>query len=144
VAVSTISSDAIAALERYSWPGNVRELQNYVERAIVFSQNGHLALENFPKQLVSGAPMRLPRGGGKDSNSLCQELVTLGLQAAGDTANNLHERIVSQVEREVIAQVLRTCQGVQTKAATRLGINRNTLHKKIDEYHLESEPSSEA
>jgi two-component system response regulator AtoC len=88
--------------------------------------------------------MRLPRGGGKDSNSLCQELVTLGLQAAGDTANNLHERIVSQVEREVIAQVLRTCQGVQTKAATRLGINRNTLHKKIDEYHLESEPSSEA
>jgi len=38
VAVSTISAEAINALERYSWPGNVRELQNYVERAIVFSQ----------------------------------------------------------------------------------------------------------
>jgi len=143
VAVSTISSEAIAALERYNWPGNVRELQNYVERAIVFSQNGHLALENFPAQLVNGAPMRLPRGGPRDTQALCQELVSLGLQAAGDGPNNLHERIVSQVEREVIAQVLRSCQGVQTKAATRLGINRNTLHKKIDEYHLESEPGTD-
>jgi len=35
--------------------------------------------------------------------------------------------------------VLRSCQGVQTKAATKLGINRNTLHKKIDDYQLESE-----
>jgi len=143
VAVSTISSDAIAALERYTWPGNVRELQNYVERAIVFSQNGHLALENFPSQLVNGSPMRLPRGGTRDPQALCQELVAQGLQAAGDGATNLHERIVSQVEREVIAQVLRSCQGIQTKTATRLGINRNTLHKKIDEYHLEAEPGLE-
>jgi DNA-binding protein Fis len=84
--------------------------------------------------------MRLPRGGPRDTQALCHELVSLGLQAAGEGATNLHERIVSQVEREVIAQVLRGCQGVQTKAATRLGINRNTLHKKIDEYRLESEP----
>jgi DNA-binding protein Fis len=67
----------------------------------------------------------------------------LGLQSAGDGATNLHEHIVSQVEREVISQVLRSCQGVQTKAATRLGINRNTLHKKIDEYHLEAEPGAD-
>jgi len=49
------------------------------------------------------------------------------------------EQVVSLVEKELILQVLRTCQGVQTKAATMLGINRNTLHKKIEDYHLEAE-----
>ena len=40
---------------------------------------------------------------------------------------------------ELILQVLRQCQGVQTRTATRLGINRNTLHKKIEEYSLQDE-----
>jgi two-component system response regulator AtoC len=39
----------------------------------------------------------------------------------------------------VIRQVLHSCHGVQTKAAARLGINRNTLHKKIAEYGLEGD-----
>ena len=50
-----------------------------------------------------------------------------------------HDRVVSLVEKELISQVLRSCQGVQTKAATRLGINRNTLHKKIDDYRLDGQ-----
>jgi DNA-binding protein Fis len=58
---------------------------------------------------------------------------------AGDNATNLYERVVSLVERELIQQVLMRCQGVQTKAAVRLGINRNTLHKKIEEFGLEAE-----
>jgi DNA-binding NtrC family response regulator len=143
VAVSTVTAEALAALDRYPWPGNVRELQNYIERAIVFSQNGHLTLDTFPPQLVGGPPMRLPRGGARDAKSLCQELVGLGMQQAGESATDLHDRIVSQVERELISQVLRSCQGVQTKAATRLGINRNTLHKKIEEYQLEADHPAE-
>ena len=45
---------------------------------------------------------------------------------------------LDRVEREVISQVLGQCDGVQIKAAQRLGINRNTLHKKIKDYGLES------
>jgi len=63
----------------------------------------------------------------------------LGLLEAGDEAIDVHDRVVSLVERELIHQVLKTCQGTQTKAAMRLGINRNTLHKKISDYGLESE-----
>ena len=70
---------------------------------------------------------------------MCSELVTLGLLDAGEEAQDVHERVVSLVERELILQVLKTCQGTQTKAAARLGINRNTLHKKISDYGLESE-----
>ncbi|RPI89702.1 MAG: sigma-54-dependent Fis family transcriptional regulator, partial [Planctomycetaceae bacterium] len=143
VALSTVSTDALAALERYSWPGNVRELQNYIERAIVFAQGGQLTLSVFPPQLSGGPPVRLPRGGPRDPASLCRDLVSAGMLAASDGATNLYERVVSLVERELIQQVLRNCQGVQTKAALRLGINRNTLHKKIEEFGLESEPSLE-
>ena len=42
-----------------------------------------------------------------------------------------------KVERELIAQVMLSCNNVQTKAAARLGINRNTLHKKLKEYRLD-------
>ncbi|MBS0264894.1 MAG: sigma-54-dependent Fis family transcriptional regulator [Planctomycetes bacterium] len=139
VSISTISDDSLAALARYSWPGNVRELQNYIERAIVFSRDGHLSVDLFPPHVRGGSPVRVGRSGGRNPETLCRELVSLGMAAAGEGSGNLYERIVSQVEKELIQQVLKSCQGVQTKAAVRLGINRNTLHKKIEEYGLESE-----
>jgi DNA-binding protein Fis len=61
------------------------------------------------------------------------------LAEAGPHEDSLHAKIVSRVERELIAQVMLSCQHVQIKAAARLGINRNTLHKKLKEYHLEGE-----
>jgi DNA-binding NtrC family response regulator len=125
-------------LSRYAWPGNVRELQNYIERAIVFSQDGRLSADLFPLHVRAGGAPRLSRQTPRDPAALCCELVAAGMQAAGEGALDLHERIVALVERELIQQVLRSCQGVQTKAALRLGINRNTLHKKIEEYRLES------
>jgi transcriptional regulator with GAF, ATPase, and Fis domain len=139
VSISTISEDALAALARYSWPGNVRELQNYIERAIVFSRDGHLGLELFPPHVRGAAPMRLSRPGTRNPESLCRDLVAHSMTSAGESAANLYDRIVPLVERELIQQVLKSCQGVQTKAATRLGINRNTLHKKIEEFGLEAE-----
>jgi DNA-binding NtrC family response regulator len=139
VSISTVAEDALEALERYAWPGNVRELQNYIERAIVFSRDGHLSLGLFPPHVRGGAPMRVSRPGKRNTDSLCRELVGLGMLEAGDNTNNLYERVVSLVERELIQQVLARCQGVQTKAAVRLGINRNTLHKKIEEFGLESQ-----
>jgi DNA-binding NtrC family response regulator len=139
VSISTISDDALSALARYSWPGNVRELQNYIERAIVFSRDGHLSLDLFPPHVRGGDAARVSRPGARNPATLCRELVAQGMLAAGESAGNLYEEIVSQVERELIQQVLKSCQGVQTKAAVRLGINRNTLHKKIEEYGLEAE-----
>jgi hypothetical protein len=50
---------------------------------------------------------------------------------------------VGEIERELIQQVLRACDSVQIKAASRLGINRNTLHKKLSEYQLDVAYSEE-
>lgn len=139
VPVPNVPPDFVTAMQNYNWPGNVRELQNYVERAIVLATSNDLSIDLLPSYLRSGNRQRSGRGGGKTLESLCGELVALGMSHSSDTDVNLHERIVSLVEKELISQVLKSSQGVQTKAATRLGINRNTLHKKISDYALEGE-----
>jgi DNA-binding NtrC family response regulator len=135
--VAHIEPRALAALQQYQWPGNVRELQNYVERAVVMAPGDELRWELLPPVVTSG---RSPRtiGVALDFDSLAEELVHLGLGQAGSEAADVHSRIVDRVEREVIAQVLHEQGGVQIKAASRLGINRNTLHKKLKQYGLEN------
>ena len=134
--VPTFTSDAIKALTTYQWPGNVRELQNYVERAIVLSTSPTIDAELLPNHVRGLAPVRIGRHRVSDIDSMCADLVTRGMVEAGENTSALHETVVSLVERELIHQVLKVCQGVQTKAAIKLGINRNTLHKKIDDYGL--------
>ena len=84
------------------------------------------------------AAMRMTRSRGDDFATLTAELVRRGLLAAGPGATGLKRRIVDPVERELIQQVLDACDQVQIKAAARLGINRNTLHKKLTEYGIDS------
>jgi transcriptional regulator with PAS, ATPase and Fis domain len=129
---------ALEALQDYHWPGNVRELQNYAERAVVMAEGDELTPDLLP-DVVLGTEK--PRGGrikGVDLETLVYETVQQGLSTAGPEEDSLHTKIVSRVERELIAQVMLSCANVQTKAATRLGINRNTLHKKLKEYELET------
>ncbi|QDT70841.1 Transcriptional regulatory protein ZraR [Planctomycetes bacterium MalM25] len=132
-----IDPRAMEALQDYAWPGNVRELQNYVERAVVMASGDELTWELLPP--VVRGESNAPRGAFRrmDFESLAVQLVEEGLAKADDESNDLHGRVVDRVEREVIAQVLSRCDGVQIKAAQRLGINRNTLHKKIKDYGLD-------
>ena len=133
-----IDPEAMRLLCRYDWPGNVRELQNYIERAVVLGEGSELLPEHLPPQLRGVAPPRPIRSRGDDLDALVAELVRRGLLAAGPGADELIRRVVAPVERELIHQVLASCDRVQIKAAARLGINRNTLHKKLTEYGLET------
>ena len=58
---------------------------------------------------------------------------------SGDDSSDVYNEVMNVVEKELLLQVLRQSQGVQTRTATRLGINRNTLHKKIEDHNLSSE-----
>ncbi|NIL96527.1 MAG: AAA domain-containing protein [Planctomycetales bacterium] len=131
-----IHTDAMQALQDYDWPGNVRELQNYIERAVVLADGDELTPELLPPELF-GSERPVRRGRRVDLETLTQEVVQEGLATAGADDDNLHARIVRRIERELIAQVMAHCDNVQIKAANRLGINRNTLHKKLKEYSLE-------
>ena len=132
-----IHNEAIEVLQAYDWPGNVRELQNYIERAVVMAEGDELTPDLLPDGVRSGRTTRMGRVQTPDLEALTQEVVLQGLAAAGTEENGLHTKIVNRVERELIAQVMSTCNNVQIKAATKLGINRNTLHKKLREYGLE-------
>ncbi|HEV7281534.1 MAG TPA: sigma-54 dependent transcriptional regulator [Pirellulaceae bacterium] len=157
-----IQPAAMEALQDYHWPGNVRELQNYVERAVVTAEQDELTLDVLPDPVkrgrgASGSGLSKSFAGhsgstefdpysilyhqrqtsSADTSSLASQLVRQGLKEAGEEAENVHERIVNKVEKELILQVMQETSNVQTRAATRLGINRNTLHKKLKDYGIE-------
>lgn len=138
--VAHIEPRALEAMQRYAWPGNVRELQNCIERAVVTAVGDELTVDLLPPPVVSGTQPRLLGARTLDLGELTEQLVQQGMREAGDDACDLHSRIVDRVEREVIAQIMTASENVQIKAAARLGINRNTLHKKLKQYGLDGEP----
>tara|TARA_Y100001978_G_scaffold201872_2_gene221294 strand:+ start:1232 stop:2293 length:1062 start_codon:yes stop_codon:yes gene_type:complete len=135
--VTHIASDAMRAMQEYHWPGNVRELQNYIERAVVLAEKDELSMDLLPDTVTLRENMRRRKDRGGDLESLSFDVVQEGLASSDLNEGNLYAKIVSRVERELIAQVMVECDHIQIKAAGRLGINRNTLHKKLKEYNLE-------
>lgn len=133
-----LSPEIIAALKSHDWPGNVRELENAIERLVVLSEDGRLS----PDHLQLNRPRLALRSGrgnaassATDVPSLIRTLVRTGVTMSPPTdGRRLYDYLVGGVERELIEQVMQQCDGVQVNAAKRLGINRNTLHKKWVEY----------
>jgi transcriptional regulator with PAS, ATPase and Fis domain len=146
--VHQIERRALEAMQDYRWPGNVRELQNVIERAVVMATGNELTCDLLPPAVLGQETPRLSRKqlskSNQDCESLARDLVAQGLTEAGPQGANLHAKIVNNVEKELIVQVLAACDRVQTKAAIRLGINRNTLHKKLKEYNLETGEDEQA
>ncbi|MCA9105934.1 MAG: sigma-54-dependent Fis family transcriptional regulator [Planctomycetales bacterium] len=137
--VLRVQREAMRALQDYHWPGNVRELQNYAERAVVMASSDELTIDLLPECVLGGGT---PHRSGQipaDVDSLSQAVVRVGIEQAGSAADNLYGQIVSRIERELLSQVMAECNNVQIKAAARLGINRNTLHKKLHEHNLEGD-----
>lgn len=138
--IRRVEPSAMEALQEYDWPGNVRELQNYMERAVLLAPGDVLTLDLLADPVLGLSPVRRRSGVPMNFDALVQELVHRGLAEAEKSFSTepLYDRIVQRVERELIRQVVEACEGVQVKAAARLGVNRNTLYKKIKQYHLDA------
>ena len=135
--IKKIHTDALKALTEYQWPGNVRELQNYIERAVVWSAGDQLLTSQLPA-VVTGNSTNAQEAVFRptDEQSLISEFVYHRLSKSDQNAEDLHKQIVEPVEKELLIQIMQACNNTQTKAASRLGINRNTLYKKLTEYGL--------
>ncbi len=128
VNVSELSKEAIALLKQHSWPGNIRELENLIKRASLLTPNHVLLPSDFPGL---GSSDEL----GKQEDSL-EALVARKLQNSLAQMNlqeldNLYEMVLHQVERPLINIILQQTRCNQVRTAEILGINRNTLRKKI-------------
>jgi Nif-specific regulatory protein len=131
--VPELPPDLQKLMADYDWPGNVRQLENYIERLVVLTE-GPVQAEQVPPPGHAERLLRSvgrSRGAPTDVPGLIDQLVRVGIQTLPD---KLHERLVDAVERELIEQVMKQCRNVGVKAAARLGINRNTLHKKLEDY----------
>jgi two-component system nitrogen regulation response regulator GlnG len=118
---------ALEALAAHDWPGNVRELENAIKRALVLARGEVLAPEDFA--FLAGAEAEGP------AEAPLARLVTREVEAAlrsGDPGD-LYRRLLERVERPLLEAALAHTEGNQIRAAALLGINRNTLRKKIGE-----------
>jgi DNA-binding NtrC family response regulator len=110
--VRSLHESAKKALLAHTWPGNVRELENTIERAVALCEAGVIRVEDLP------AAVRERRAGEPDA---LQTALARGLTLA-------------EVEREFIERVLTAEGGNKTRAAQRLGLDRKTLYRKLEEY----------
>ena len=143
--VPELTATTTDALKLHDWPGNVRELENTLERLIVLADGGPIT----PELLRFGRPRYALRGakaggGGGDVRTQIRNLVRAGVHTPPPAGvKGVHPFLVDGLERELIEEVMRQCGDVQIKAAERLGINRNTLHKKIDQYRADDARTTE-
>ena len=105
--------------------------ENTIERGVVLSHGQPMNWEAM--QPGHETACRARKGKANDLEGMIEKLVRLALQKLEPDANNLYDRLVRGVEKELLEQVLPLCDNILVKAAARLGINRNTLHKKINE-----------
>jgi two-component system nitrogen regulation response regulator GlnG len=132
--IQGVSAEAREILTAHEWPGNVRELENTLVRAAVLAPGPTL----MPRDLALAA--RESSATAYDDLSL-EEVVRLKLkeyfrQTRDVEPTDLYTLIMERVERPLIELTLERTRGNQLKAAAILGINRNTLHKKITELKI--------
>lgn len=128
----TLEATAVEALKRHHWPGNVRELENLLRRAAVLRPEPLITAREIEQELAPHVSVRArPEPAGQNSfDAALKERVRLVMTDAREGAN-LYDAFVSELERPLLEGALEATRGNQIKAAAILGINRNTLRKKI-------------
>ena len=130
-----IDPKAIELLEEHRWPGNVRELENRIERAIILSQKKTLFIEDFPDIFLSN----------KNKSKLTKKVLLEESEIKEDWqdidiyAGRAYHYAIQNLEEKLIRFTLEKFRHTKTKAANYLGINRNTLDKKIQELKIYEE-----
>ena len=119
----------------YAWPGNVRELENTLLRAAVLSPGPVLTPDDLSLPSV-GHPLPADLTDLSFEETVRRKLETFLQQTSLLESGDLHARIISQVEKPLIELVLEHTRSNQLKAAELLGINRNTLRKKMTDLKI--------
>lgn len=131
----SLGEDAAQLLTRQPWRGNVRELQNLIYRAALLSRDDVIDAETVASLLDTA-----PQDGVGDAGQDIGNAITNWLQASQFGEGSLYHDALAELEKPVFRHALKKTGGNQLKAAQMLGINRNTLRKRLSE--LDIDPDS--
>jgi len=126
----TVSKETLTLLEQQPWRGNVRELRNLVFRAVLFSRD---------ERIETGAVQQLLRDAQADVTGTADfdSALSAWLGAAQPAAGALYHEALAAFEKPLFEHALRATGGNQLRAAQLLGINRNTLRKRLDDLAID-------
>jgi two-component system nitrogen regulation response regulator GlnG len=129
----SLDAGALERLKRHSWPGNVRELENLVRRLCALYAEPVITAAMVERELDEAGQGRAASAAGL--GELIERRLAAQL-AGGLPQSGLYDRVIAEVEAPLIRLVLAATGGNQLRAAEVLGLNRNTLRKKLREHGL--------
>jgi two-component system nitrogen regulation response regulator GlnG len=137
----SLDNEGMEILRRHRWPGNVRELENLIRRLAVLHSGDAIPGSALAAELKE--PVRTlsadDDGTPQSLSASVEHYLTQYFLSHGDKLPpaGVYDRIISEVERPLISICLAATRGNQIRAAQLLGLNRNTLRKKIKDLGLE-------
>ena len=132
--VKTLEESALKRLARHSWPGNVRELENLMRRLAVLYTEDLISDRQIDRELQDEPAAVVAVETAHTVEDLVEQTLSSQFNGPGGELPpaGLYDRTLEGVERPLIRMTLRATRGNQIRAAEVLGINRNTLRKKIE------------
>jgi two-component system, NtrC family, nitrogen regulation response regulator GlnG len=135
-----VDAAAMDRLCRHRWPGNVRELENLVRRLAALYSQESIGLDVVEAELTDVAPTApaAPGAAGEGLAAAVERHITgyFAAHRGALPAAGLYDRVLREIERPLIVATLGATRGNQIRAAHLLGLNRNTLRKKIRELDI--------
>ncbi len=139
--LKSLDNAAMERLKRYRWPGNVRELENLVRRLAALYSQEVIGVDAIEQELAEAAApqqaIELPANEGLSAAVERHLKEYFAAHKDGVPAAGLYDRVLREVERPLLSLSLIATRGNQIKAAHMLGLNRNTLRKKIRELEIQ-------
>lgn len=137
-----VEDEAVARLQAYEWPGNIRELELILKRMFLTGQYSRLTAAVVAEEIGRAAKSKSSAAPLVETNltDMFSQHIKRYFTATGDASPmpGLHSRILAEIEKPLIIETLYHTAGNQIKAAHILGLNRNTLRKKIKELSIPS------
>jgi two-component system nitrogen regulation response regulator GlnG len=139
----TIDQGALDRLKRYDWPGNVRELENLIRRICALYGEENIGVRIIERELAE--PVAPPTAATTPEGPVTlSTLVERSLgsyfasQPGGIPPAGLYDRVLADIERPLFQLTLSATKGNQMRAAEVLGLNRNTLRKRLQDLGIEA------
>ncbi len=131
-----LDQPAMERLKRYHWPGNIRELENLMRRLSALYAQDTVGVDAIEKELADSIGSESVSEFGEEEGGLADTVARqlksyFAAHEGGIPPAGLYDRVLHEIERPLISLILDATNGNQIKAAAVLGVNRNTLRKKI-------------